>query len=75
MEASRRLVEANALQLAGKLEGSCRNHSVWVLPGFSHCAFGLILTHGCRLEQQRDDAEEVDVGVVDGELYEDDPGV
>lgn len=35
----------------------------------------LTLTHGRRLKQQRDDAEEVDVGVVDAELHEDGSGV
>lgn len=30
VEAAWRLVEADALQLAGKLERSCRNKSVWV---------------------------------------------
>lgn len=87
MEATGCLVEANTLQFTNKLEISCQKNpkqsrcsvSDTVLNSLLFIFFYILkclkLTCGISLKQQRDDAEEVDVGVIDSELHQDGPGL
>lgn len=80
-KATVRLVKTHTLELAVKLEGSWKkskaSNTAKRPVGSSNrfCGVQRLLTYGCGLQHERDNAEEVDVGVVHSELNKDALGV